>query len=264
MSFKVTAYPHGTLSWADSTSTDQAKVKPFYAALFGWEIEDAPMGSDQFYTMYHIDGNYTAGLGTMPQEMQQASIPSHWINYISVDDVDSLVGKVTELGGKVIAGPFDVFENGRMMSIQDPTGAMVSLWQPKSHIGAGIVNTNGAMCWNELATRDLAAAQKFYGELLGWTFGEDGETGYHYIKNNGRMNGGMMEMDDTWGDVPPNWMVYFSVPDIEATVKKAEELGGKVHVPPTDAGSTGRFSVIADPTGAVFTAMQLNQVDTWK
>jgi predicted enzyme related to lactoylglutathione lyase len=66
----------------------------------------------------------------------------------------------------------------------------------------------------------------------------------------------MMEMDDSWGPMPPSWSVYFMVADIQATVAKAQALGGKIFVPPTQAGEMGTFAVIQDPQGAVFTAMQ--------
>ena len=131
-----------------------AKAKPFYAELMGWEIEDVPMGEGMFYTMYKSDGEHVAGLSQMQPEMQSQGMPSHWSSYVTVDDVDALAGKVTELGGTVISEPFDVFDSGRMMVLQDPTGAIVCLWQAKNHIGSGLVNTPGAMTWNELTTND--------------------------------------------------------------------------------------------------------------
>ena len=64
-------------------------------------------------------------------------------------------------------------------------------------------------------------------------------------------------MNDEWGDVPPHWMVYFTVVNTDDTIDKLQQLGGKVNVPPTDI-PIGRFSVVADPQGAVFTVIQLN------
>jgi len=262
--YKVTKFPHGTFSWADTMSTDADKAKEFYVQLFGWEKEEVPIGEGTTYTMFKQDGADVGALSPMPKDMQEQNIPSHWMNYITVDDVDALVEKVKDNGGTVLSGPFDVFDNGRMMTIQDPTGATVSLWQAKNSIGAGMVNAPGAMLWNELATRDVDKAKDFYSKLLGWEFGVDDDSGYIYIRNNGRMNGGLMEMDEKWGDVPPHWMVYYNVADIDAAIKKVEALGGKIHLPKTEAPGVGPFSVVADPAGAVFTIMQAEQYEAWK
>ena len=52
----------------------------------------------------------------------------------------------------------------------------------------------------------------------------------------------MLKMDDSWGEVPPNWAPYFMSADIEKTAAKAKELGGVIHVPPTHTGTVGRFA----------------------
>jgi hypothetical protein len=260
--YKVTKYPQGTFSWADCSSTDVNKAKDFYTKLMDWETEDLPMGGGLFYTFFKKDGETVSAIAPMMQDMQDMGIPSHWNNYVTVDDVDALESKAKELGGTVIAPPFDVFDSGRMMTVQDPTGANISFWQPQNHIGASLVNTVGAMMWNELATRERDKAMAFYKGLLGWEFEKQQGQEYHLIKNNGRNNGGIMPIDESWGDAPSNWMTYFHVADIEASTKKVTELGGKVIVPITQAGEIGRFSVIADPAGAVVTIMQA-QVETW-
>lgn len=263
--FKVTKFPHGTISWADCVSTDVEKAKPFYANVLGWDIQDVPMGNDMFYTMYQVDGAAVAGLGPMPPGVE--GMPSLWNNYVTVDDVDALVEKVSELGGKVLDGPFDVFESGRMASIQDPTGAVIALWQPKNHIGAGIVNTVGAMCWNELITSDLDKAKKFYEDLFGWTFTKMEGMDYWVAANNGRVNAGVMPRTEEMGDMPSNWSVYFNVADIDEALKKVEENGGKrvTEIMGTmDEGSPGRFAVVADPAGAYLNLIQATQADTWQ
>jgi hypothetical protein len=151
-----------------------------------------------------------------------------------------------------------------MLMVQDPTGAVVGVWQAINHIGASLVNKAGAMCWNELATRDMKAAQDFYGKLFGWEFSVDEASGYTSILNKGRANGGIMQMDEQWGDMPPVWSVYFSVEDLDATVAKVEPNGGKVIMPRTDAGGIGYFSIVADPTGAVCTFIELKEPQGWE
>lgn len=259
---KVHKYPHGTFCWTENTSTDLEAAKTFYLDLFGWSKNEIPIGNGRLYTMFQHHGENAAAISGMTPDIQARGIPSHWSNYVAVADVDALLGPVSENGGIILFGPMDILDSGRMLLIQDPTGAQLGLWQPKNHIGAGIVNTIGAMCWNELLTRDAATAKTFYGAVLGWEF--YGEEHYIHISNRGRNNGGIMPMDENFGDMPPCWMVYFHVADIDAGMKRVEELGGKVVTPKMEAPDTGWFTVIEDPAGAVFYIMQLNKAEPWE
>ncbi len=116
---------------------------------------------------------------------------------------------------------------------------------------------NGAFCWNELATKDLGAARKFYTELLGWQLEESAAAGmcYNEIVVGEEHIGGIYQMTEEYGDAP--WMAYVAVDDVDGKAKRAEELGGRVCVPPTDIPNVGRFSVITDPTGATFSIIKL-------
>ena len=257
MMYKVTKYPHGTFSWADNASTDAEAVKVFYMTLFGWGKQEVPMGGGMTYTMFQLEGENVAALSPMMPEMQAQGIPSHWSNYVSVDDVDALAAPVTDNGGTVVAAPFDVFDSGRMMYIQDPTGGRLGLWQAKNHIGAGIVNCPGAMMWNELITGDTETAKAFYSRVLGWEYEADEH--YIHIRNRGRSNGGMIKMDD----MPPAWTPYFSVASLDDALRQVKELGGQVVMPKTEAPGTGHFAVILDPAGACVNIMQAYHVDPW-
>jgi predicted enzyme related to lactoylglutathione lyase len=118
---------------------------------------------------------------------------------------------------------------------------------------------HGAFCWNELGTTDVEAAKKFYTELLGWTLkaGDAGTMIYNEIVVNGQAMGGIYQMGPEFGDAPSHWMPYVAVDDVDASSKRAEELGGKVCVPPSDIPNVGRFSVITDPTGATISLIKL-------
>lgn len=253
----VSRYPNGIFCWVDLSTTDPAAAKEFYSGLFGWEFEDRPTGMGGSYTMCLLEGKSVAGLGPMPPDMQSQGIPPHWSSYIKHDDADAVAQKVSEAGGTVVMPPMDVMEEGRMFVAQDPTGGTFGVWQPKNHIGAELVNRPSALVWNELQTRDAEKALDFYSTVFGWGHDTD-PNGYHLFKLDDRIHAGMMQMDDSWGDVPPNWAVYFMTEDIEATSNKASELGGRLLVPVTQAGEMGKFAVIQDPQSAVFTAMQFD------
>lgn len=258
----VKKYPHGTFSWVDLSSTDQSAAANFYKQLFGWSSVDVPIDADSVYTMFQIDGHTVAAVSAMQPEMQAQGMPSLWNSYVTVDDVEAVTKRAAEAGGTVIAQPFDVMGEGRMSVIQDPTGAVVSAWQPLSHIGASLVNIPGALNWNELRTPDAAKAGAFYSEVFGWTMQEDeGPNAYTMFVNDGRLNAGMVEMDESWGPMPPHWTPYFAVENTDAILEKAQELGGTVLVPAVDIPA-GRFAAIQDPTGATFSIIQSSQVDS--
>ncbi len=261
--YNVTRYPPGTFSWADNSSTDAEAAKGFYLDLFGWGKIEEPIGEGMTYTMFQNRGRHVAGFAAMMPDMQAQGIPSHWTNYVSVDDVDAMVDVVTANGGAVVFGPMDVFESGRMIQIIDPTGAQLGLWQPKNHIGAGIVNTVGAMCWNELLTKDTEAAKAFYSALFGWEY-IVGVNGYIMIQNGGRNNGAMMQMDESFGEMPSVWQPYFTVADIDASIAKAGELGATIIIPKTEAPGAGHFAYMSDPAGAHFYIIQLIQAEPWE
>ncbi len=111
---------------------------------------------------------------------------------------------------------------------------------------------HGAFSWCELMTTDVQAAKSFYGALFGWTLEEVNVTGMPYTlaKVGGVAIGGIMGMPAQAAGAPPHWGSYVTVDDVDATAKKAEQLGARIRVPPTDIPTVGRFCVFHDPQGA--------------
>jgi predicted enzyme related to lactoylglutathione lyase len=247
------SYKQGEFSWIELTTTDAAAAKRFYGGLFGWTFDDSPIGPDMTYTMVKVGTHHVGGLFQMGAQMK--GMPSHWMSYVTVGNVDEITKTALASGGKVMKEPFDVMDAGRMAVVQDPTGATFAFWQPKKHPGAGMKNELGALCWNELYTTNADAAGKFYIDVLGWkTDNVDmGPMGtYTLFKVAGETSnvGGMMPMPPSMKGVPSNWLAYILVEDCDASTKKANELGGKTLMPPMDIPNIGRFSVVQDPTGA--------------
>jgi uncharacterized protein len=245
---EVTRHEPGSFCWAELATTDDASAKKFYTALFGWGSEDSPAGPDMIYTTLKKNGKSVGALYKMRPE--QKGMPPNWMTYVTVVSADEAAKKAKELGGKLLMEPFDVMDIGRMAVVQDPQGASFSLWQPKKHIGAEVINEPGALCWAELDTRDTESAKRFYTGLFGW--GTKVSDAYIELQQGGTSMGGIMKIPEEWGPVPSNWLVYFAVADCDATAKKTGELGGGTIVPPTDIPGMGRFSVQRDPQGAVF------------
>lgn len=219
------------------------------------------MGPSGVYTIFQLRGRDVGACCTLQPEQQAHGVPPHWMTYVAVASADDVAAKTAALGGKVIVSAFDVFDLGRMAVIQDPTGAMISVWQARKHTGVGVTKELNAFGWSELNTRDTAAAHKFYTGLFGWeTLATDNPAGFSYThwRVDGTDIGGMMAMDANWpANVPPHWMIYATVANCDESAKKVAELGGRVCVPPTDIPEVGRFAVINDPQGAVFSIIQL-------
>jgi uncharacterized protein len=118
------------------------------------------------------------------------------------------------------------------------------------------MNKNGAFSWAELQTTDVEAAKKFYTDLLGWTTEQfpSEEMVYTVVKTGDEPVGGIMELPSK-ACAPPHWGVYITVEDVDATTRKAHELGATIIVPPMDIKDVGRFSVIQDPQGAMFSVI---------
>ena len=251
----------GTFCWVDLATTDSKAAKKFYSELMGWETMDIPAGPDMVYTMLQFRGKEVGGLYGMGPEQRSQGLPPHWMSYVSVVDVDGTAEKAKSLSGTIVMEPADVFEAGRMALIQDPTGAVVAVWQPKEHIGVLLKNELWTFCWNELMTHDEQKAVEFYGRLFGWTAQSQkmGDGSLYTMFALGDVQvGGMMTIKEEWGDVPPNWMIYFAVEDCHASVEKAESMGGKIVVPVTDVPNVGKFAVIEDPQGATSGIIKLS------
>jgi predicted enzyme related to lactoylglutathione lyase len=146
-----------------------------------------------------------------------------------------------------------------MALIQDPTGAVVGVWQPSAHPGAEAIHAPGAMAWNELQTRDLPAAESFYGRVFGWT-GQEHRNGYLRMELDGQPAAGIVTIGEDRSETPPNWNVYFWVDDVYATAGRARELGGTVVHGPQSMGEYGDVAVIRDPQGAHFTIARWNEM----
>jgi uncharacterized protein len=110
----------------------------------------------------------------------------------------------------------------------------------------------GDFCWNELVTTNVPAAKKFYSSLLGWKTRpfDKGMADYTVIQKGKTGMGGIMKNPKSGS--PAQWIPYMLVANVDATVKKARKLRGKVCMPPFDVPTVGRIAVLADPQGAAF------------
>lgn len=244
----------GTFCWVELAANDSKAAKKFYEKVFDWDFDDQPMGEDAFYTMLRRKGKDAGGMYQLTKEMKSHGIPPHWLSYVAVENTDEVAKKAKSLGANIVKEPFDVMEVGRMAAIVDPTGAAFALWQAKAHHGSAIVNEHGAPSWNELLTKDVDRAGKFYTELFGWTADTRDMGGFQYTSfmNGDRPAGGMMAITAEMELPTSVWMVYFGSDDADKMAQAVKQAGGQIVDGPRDIPEIGRFAVAIDPQGAAF------------
>lgn len=253
----VSTHAPGAFCWVELGTSDLSAAKRFYQGLFAWGLQEHEMAPGEVYSIFQLKERDAAAAYQLSAE-RQPGVPPHWMIYVATANADATSARSVELGGSMIAPPFDVGEIGRMGMLIDPTGAAHTVWQGGLNPGVGILNEPGAFCWGQLNTSDPAKAEAYYKALFGWTAktgsGADGVT-YTEWSNQGVPIGGMMQLPPG-SPAPSHWLPYFSVANCDEASAKAQQLGAQVYVAPTDIPHTGRFAVFADPQGAVFAVFQ--------
>ncbi len=242
--------------WADLSSSDPAAARTFYARLFGWNIEVSPDPAYGGYAVAKIDGEDVAGIG--PTQSPEA--PTAWMLYLGTTDAEAVAKKVSSSGGTVVMPPFDVGDQGRMAVFQDPSGAFISVWEPKAMSGFS-AHGPGTVGWAELNARGLESALPFYSSVFGWK-GETREMGegappYTEFGLGGPSFAGGMEMNPMVpAQVPSYWMIYFLTEDVDRSFRTAIDAGAREMLAPADFPG-GRFAIVGDPQGAAFGLLKM-------
>ena len=108
-------------------TTDVEKAKSFYSQMFDWKMEDMQMGPSDTYTV--IKAGEGTGGGLLKNPMP--GVPSFWLAYVLVDDINAATEKARSLGAKIVKDSVEVPNMGWLTIIGDPTGAALGFWQPK-------------------------------------------------------------------------------------------------------------------------------------
>jgi len=239
--------------WYELTTTDMKAAETFYKAVVGWQTEPFE-GAGRPYTAFNRGNTGVGGVMTKPPEVKA---PPFWAMYIAVPNLEEAVANIKRLGGKTHTDVISIPKVGRMQMMMDPQGAAFYIIEPGSQEerpeGPPQV---GDASWIELATTDLPGAKRFYQDVFGWKPTEAmdmGEMGPYQIFNrpSGRI-GGMMKKPPQMASVPPNWQIYFRVPDVDAAAERIKANGGKILNGPMDVPDGDRVLNAMDPQGAAF------------
>jgi predicted enzyme related to lactoylglutathione lyase len=168
---------------------------------------------------------------------------------VAVADTDEIVDRAQALGGKVHYGPVSVPKVGRFAVLQDPQGAAIGVIAGEGEQPAPREPGPGSFSWHELTTTDMDAAWDFYSELFGWQKTEAMDLGggalYQMFGFGGPSVGGISKR----AEVPPHWLPYVIVEDVDDTVAAIKENGGTVMLEPMEVPGGDRIAIAADPQG---------------
>ena len=235
------AHDFGRFTWHEVLSNDIEDTKGFYGELFGWTFAamEMPQGT---YTLIKLGEASIGGITAPPK-----GVPAHWVGYVSVADVDATAKKAQKAGGKALMDAFDVPGVGRMQPLADPEGSGFFVFH--SEEGDAEPTTGpSSWHWNELWAKDPAKVAKFYSDVLGYSIDTmpmpNGD--YRILKSGETPRGGILGAPM---GAPNHWAFYIQVSDVDATVKKATKLGGKLVGELMDVPGVGRFGFIQDRQG---------------
>ncbi len=253
MSIRHESWPAGIPAWVDLGVPDLAAARDFYAGLFGWEFLIGPAETG-FYSNGLKDGETVAAIGG---QMPGDETPPNWTVYLATDDAAATAAAIEAAGGTILLAPMQVMEFGTMAIFADPTGAVAGLWQSGTHTGANRVEEPGSMVWTEQMSRDLEASKAFYSAVFGYTYTDMSTPEFSYVTFDldGAPRGGLGVISEAMGPgIPPHWLTYFGVDDVDAAVAYVGAHGGTVARPAWDT-PFGRIAVVQGPWGETFTLL---------
>ena len=247
------AKPAGTPTWIDLMTPDIDTARTFYRAVFGWEYD---IGGPEFggYTTARLGERMVAGMvGTMPGDQP---MPATWNVYFASEHIEADVARAVELGAKVLSPAMTVGDFGSMATCEDPTGARFSFWQAGQHVGSQVMEEPGSAAWYELYSAHAQQARDFYAAVLGATADSlPGGMEYYVLKHGAQEICGIMQIDPSWGNFPPQWSIYFLVANTDETAAVITKHGGKLLGAVEDT-PFGRMAAVMDPSGATFKIIQ--------
>jgi predicted enzyme related to lactoylglutathione lyase len=241
----------GSVRWFDLLTEDAAAASAFYGNLFGWEMQRIESGR---YVATH-DGELIAGISQIERTLPEIT-EATWLVGVVVVDLHASVAAARRLGGHILRDVTAGRGFANWAVIEDPHGGQLLLLDPVRLRSLSVEPGPGHLVWTELWTIDIAAASRFYSEVVGWERGDrehpDGE--YPLFQSAGEPRAGLVPIETE--EIETGWAPYIGVIDLQATLARARELGGQVLLDPSPEIYDGLVAAVADPTGVAFLIYQ--------
>jgi|SRR5579862_3145424 len=244
----------GRFVWHELLTTDTAAAAAFYQKVVSWRSQPSNMPG---YTIFMAGGVQVGGLMALPADTSGS--PAHWLVYVGTPDVDATVSQAQSLGARLCKAATDIPNVGRFAVLADPQGATFAVFTPSGPPPAAPSTPVGGFSWHELATTDVAAALRFYGELFGWKKGVGHDMGamgvYQLFDHGGSAVGGMANTQGA--QTPPSWLSYVQVPDAARAVAAAKGAGGRLLHGPMEVPGGSWIALALDPQGGAFAVQEM-------
>ena len=241
----------GTFIWADLSTFRLAETQRFYARLFGWTYTRMRQPDGSPYEIALTDGAEDAALFEMPEAFQTMGLPSFWMPYFAVADVERACHKARSTGGKVEMGPL-AWSSGRIALIRDPLGAGFTVYEGNDLSFPSGRSTRVRRTGCALYLSDAKAVEDFYQAVFDWRIMDDtsrkGGSVIHGV--DGKTVAGLQELSEDVRGPYQYWGIHFAVSDPDSAARKIEAYGGKILS--RDHGPRGLVVLAADPDGAAF------------
>jgi len=234
----------GRFVWHDLLTSDVEAAKQFYGGVFGWTFEE--------HGPYTVVSNHGVPIAGMAKPKFKPGLSSFWLPYLSVDSIDSALATAKQAGAEVLKGPGELVNRGDYVLIGDPQGARLVLLNSSSGDPTDFRPAVNGWLWNELWSADMGQSLAFYQQLVGYnTLPTPAGAGSDYE---------VLTIRKTWAaglttlpfeGMNSQWVPAIRVADLDQTVARVEEHGGRVVIKPDHSLSKHRIAMIQDPTGAI-------------
>lgn len=244
----------GRFVWHELLTTDTGAAAAFYPKVVPWRTQPSSMPG---YTLWMAGDAQVGGLMALPADA--GGTPPHWLIYVGTPNVDATAEHAQRLGARVVKPAADIPNVGRFAVLADPQGATFALFTPMPGGSGPPAPGAGVFSWHELATTDVAAAVRFYGELFGWSKGPGHDMGamgiYQIFERFGAQLGGMCNVQGPAS--PPSWLSYVQVTDSSRAVSAAKAAGGRLLHGPMEVPGGSWIALFMDPQGGAFAVHEM-------
>jgi predicted enzyme related to lactoylglutathione lyase len=246
----------GKFVWADLVTDDVPAARTFYTDLFGWTFQT--IGT---YTVMANLERPICGLFQRPRPKEGSAQP-RWFGYISMSSVSRTERTVTKLGGRVLFPAQEFPKRGEQAVFADPEGAVFGVVKSSSGDPEDMLAEPGDWIWIQLLSRDAQKAAEFYHSIAGYEI--VGNTSSNRLSDfvltsEGYARATIRTIPSANTQVQPTWLPFVRVKNVEESLARAKQLGGKVLIEPKPELFEGKVAVIADPTGAALGVLDWSQ-----
>lgn len=247
----------GAILSADIAVPQHEREVQFYSRVLG--SGEKPLWREDLMNSVGIP---VIGVGALTPEY--SGLPLQWMPHIQVADVAASVERAGALGGSVLMHARDEAGVSQWAVLLDPNGAAFGVIPvvsadavPPIEAASGSETPTGWIYWLDLTIPDAPATRDFYTGVIGWraedvaiTDGSQQYADYNMLDRDGSPAAGICHARGVNVDLPPVWMIYLPVGDIEESLRRAEAEGGSVIKATRDGDGKARYAVVRDPVGA--------------